>query len=35
LPASEFKPIRFEFVAPRIALMQSLPLCDEHADRLL
>jgi len=35
LPARKLEPVRLEFVATRIALMQSLPLCDEQANRVL
>jgi hypothetical protein len=35
LPARELEPVRLEFVAARVALMQCLPLCDEQASRVL
>jgi hypothetical protein len=35
LLARELEPIRLELVTARVALLQSLPLCDEHADRFL
>jgi len=28
-------PVRLEFVAFRVALVQRLPICDEHADGFL
>jgi hypothetical protein len=35
LPAHELEAVRLEFLAARVALVQRLSLCDEHADRIL
>jgi hypothetical protein len=35
LPTHELEPVRFEFVAAGVALVQRLPLCDKHAERFL
>jgi hypothetical protein len=35
LPAHELEPVRLEFGAVRVARVQRLPLCNEHADRFV
>jgi hypothetical protein len=35
LPTRELESVRFELAAARVALPQSLPLRDEHANRFL
>jgi hypothetical protein len=35
LPAHELEPVRFEFGAVRVARVQRLPVCYQHADRFL
>ncbi len=35
LPARELEPVRLEFLAASVALVQRLPVCDERANRVL
>jgi hypothetical protein len=35
LPAHELEPVRLELVVSRVARVQRLPLCNEHAESVL
>jgi len=35
LPGHELDSIRFELVTVRVPLAERLPLCDEHAERVM